>query len=278
MTFPISLAQWSLHRTLFSKQLDNLDFPAVAKQQFGIDAVEYVNQFFMDKAEDTKYLNELLKRCNDNGVRNHLIMCDHEGMLADNDAKKRTEALENHYKWVNAAKYLGCQMIRVNTYGNGSPDEIKSAAADSLEQLSEYAEKEGIQIVVENHGGITSNGAWLASLIKQVNKKNVGTLPDLGNFCLKYSDSGCEEEYDRYKGVKELMPYAKSISAKTQEFDAKGNCVETDYKRMMQIIIDSGFRGYLGIEYGGSIPEAEGIRMTKELLIKEIEIVSRKGA
>lgn len=266
MSFPISLAQWSLHRTLFSKQLDNLDFPVVAKQRFGIDAVEYVNQFFIDKAEDAKYQNELLKRCRDNGVRNHLIMVDNEGMLAASDKYKRKEALEHHYKWINAASYLGCTIVRVNAFGDGSPEDIKSAATESLQQLGEYASKEGIDIVVENHGGITSNGAWLASLMQQVNKKNVGMLPDLGNFCLKYNDSGCEEEYDRYQGVKELMPYAKSISAKTQEFDEQGNCVETDYRRMIQIIKDAGFKGYMGIEYSGTIPEEEGIRKSKALL------------
>jgi len=199
-------------------------------------------------------------------------MCDHEGMLADTDEKARKKAVENHYKWVNAAKYLGCTIIRVNTYGNGTPDETKKAAVESLGQLANYAANENIHIVVENHGGITSNGEWLASLIKQVNKENVGTLPDLGNFCIKRTDNGCEEEYDRYKGVTELMPYAKSVSAKTQEFDEEGNCVEIDYKRMMKIIKDAGFTGYMGIEYGGSIPEEEGIRKTKALLERTAEL------
>jgi sugar phosphate isomerase/epimerase len=267
--FEISLAEWSLHKTLFAKKMDNLDFPVVAKQQYGISIVEYVNQFFKDKAKDTNYLNELLKRCKDNGVTNHLIMCDGEGSLATKDDAARLKAVENHYKWVDAAKYLGCSTIRVNTYGEGTPDEVRTAAVDSLGRLGEYASKENINVVVENHGGLTSNGEWLASVMKQVKKKNVGTLPDLGNFCIKRTRTGCEMEYDRYKGVTEIVPYAKGISAKTNDFDANGNCVETDYNRMMKIIKDSSFKGYIGIEYEGvKLSEDEGIKKTKALLEK----------
>ncbi|MFL5789658.1 MAG: sugar phosphate isomerase/epimerase family protein [Flavisolibacter sp.] len=268
--FKISLAQWSLNKALFAKEIDNLDFPAIAKQKFGIDAVEYVNQFFMDKAEDTSYLNELLKRCGDNGVTNHMIMCDNEGNLADKNKKERENAIENHYKWIHAAKYLGCTIIRVNTYGEGSPEEVQKAAEESLNILGNYSAKEEINIVVENHGGITSNGQWLAQLIKNVNLSNVGTLPDFGNFCLKRTSNGCEEEYDRYKGITELMPYAKSVSAKTQYFDEEGNCKETDYSRMIKIVKDSGFKGYLGIEFGGPGNEEEGITKTKQLLEREL--------
>src|SRR5215210_6219900 len=115
--FEISLAEWSFHKALFANKMTNLDFPVISKQQFDISAVEYVNQFFKDKAKDTSYLNELLKRCNDNGVKNHLIMCDGEGNLGDSDDAKRKQAVENHYKWVDAAKHLGCLTIRVNAFG-----------------------------------------------------------------------------------------------------------------------------------------------------------------
>jgi sugar phosphate isomerase/epimerase len=263
----ISLAQWSFHKALFAKKFDNLDFPAKAKKDFGIGAVEYVNQFFKDKAKDKAYLKDLLSRAKDNGVKNHLIMIDGEGGLGELDKKVRMQAVENHYKWVDAAKYLGCLTIRVNTYGEGTPEEVKTAAVDSLGRLGEYASKEKINVVVENHGGVTSNGEWLASVMKQVNKKNVGTLPDLGNFCIKRTRTGCETEYDRYKGVTELVPYAKGISAKTRDFDASGNCVETDYNRMMKIIKDAKFTGYVGIEYEGTtLSEDEGIKKTKVLL------------
>lgn len=272
--FTISLAEWSLHKKLFAKEIDNLDFPSIAKNTYGINVVEYVNQFFKDKAKDTKYLAELLKRCNDNGVKNHLIMCDGEGELGSSDAAKRKEAIENHYKWVDAAKYLGCITIRVNAFGQGSPEEVQKAAIESLHTLGEYADKVGINIIVENHGGYTSNGEWMASVMKGVHRKNVGTLPDFGNFCIKREGGAqwgakCIEEYDRYKGVGEMMPFAKGVSAKTHDFDEQGNCIETDYVRMMKVVKDAGFKGYAGIEYeGDKLSEDEGIKKTKALLEK----------
>ena len=271
--FEISLAEWSFHKALFSNQMTNLDFPALAKNKFGISVVEYVNQFFKDKAKDTAYLNELLKRCNDNGVKNHLIMCDGEGALGDADDKKRLQAVENHYKWVDAAKYLGCITIRVNAYGEGSPEDVQKAATDGISRLGEYAAKQNINVIIENHGGITSNGQRMAGLMKAINKPNVGTLRDFGNFCIKHGTGQegdkCIEEYDRYKGVAEIIPYAKGASAKTYDFDANGNCIQIDYYRMLKIIKDAGFHGYLGIEYEGEkIGEEEGIRKTKALIEK----------
>lgn len=268
--FEISLAQWSLHKALFAKQLDNLDFPEKAKNDFGISVVEYVNVFFKDKAKDTSYLNELLKRCRDNDVKNHLIMCDGEGNLGAAKDADRLKAVENHYKWVDAAKYLGCATIRVNATGAGSRSAVAKAAVDGLGRLSEYAEKVGINVIVENHGSYSSDGGWLAGVMKQVNKKNVGTLPDFGNFCIKRDASNwmtCLESYDRYVGTKELMPFAKGVSAKTYDFDEQGNCIETDYNKIMKIVKDSGFKGYIGIEYeGDKLSEEEGIRKTKALL------------
>ncbi len=271
MFFDISLAEWSLHKALFAKKITNMDFPEIARKQFDIGIVEYVNQFFKDKAKDTTYLNELLQRCKDNDIKNHLIMIDGEGGLGELDDTKRNQAVENHYKWVEAAKYLGCQTIRVNAFGTGTAEEVAKAAIDGLGKLGEYAGKEKINVIVENHGGYSSNGQWLSGVMKQVDLKNVGTLPDFGNFCLerKKGSYECEKEYDRYQGVKELMPYAKGVSAKTYDFDANGNVVETDYLKMMKIVKESGFKGTVGIEYeGNKIDEYEGIRKTKEILEK----------
>jgi sugar phosphate isomerase/epimerase len=278
--YEMSLAEWSLHKALFANKITNLDFPGIAKKQYGISVVEYVNQFFKDKANDTKYLGELLTRCKDNGVTNHLIMCDGEGSLGDPDAAKRKQAVENHYKWVDAAKFLGCRTIRVNAFGDGSAEDVQKAAIESLSQLGEYAGKENINVIVENHGHYTSDGNWMVGLMKGVNRSNVGVLPDFNNFCVKREGGGtwsgkCVEEYDRYKGVKQMMPYAKGASAKTIDFDANGNCVETDYVRMLQIIKDSGFKGYIGIEYEGEkLSEDEGIRKTKALLEKVTPMLS----
>lgn len=272
LLFEISLAQWSLHKTLFEKKMDNLDFAAKARKDFGIGVVEYVNQFFKDKAQDTNYLNEMLKRCSDNDVKNHLIMIDGEGDIGHKVEAERIKAVENHYKWVDAAKHLGCATIRVNAAGEGTAEEIAKTAADGLSRLGEYAEKVGINVIVENHGGYSSNGAWLAGVMKAVNKPNVGTLPDFGNFCIKREPGNwrnCLEAYDRYQGTTELMPFAKGVSAKSHDFDAQGNETETDYKKMLQIVKAAGFTGYIGIEYEGEVlSEDEGIRKTKALLEK----------
>lgn len=255
--FRISLAEWSLHRTLFAGKLDNLDFAKTSKREFGIDAIEYVNQFFKDKATDKKYLAELKTRAADEGVTTLLIMVDGEGNIGDPDDKKRTAAVENHFKWVEAAKFLGCHSVRVNAASAGSFEEQQKLAADGLRRLSQFASKHDLNVLVENHGGLSSNGKWLAGVMKLVDLPNCGTLPDFGNF----------GSYDRYLGVKELMPFAKSVSAKSNEFDDEGNETQTDYRKMMRIVLDAGYHGYVGVEYGGSqLDEFAGTRATKKLL------------
>lgn len=272
--FEISLAQWSLHKEFFSKKYDALDFPVLARKNFNIGIVEYVNSFFKDKATDKTFLAALLQRCRDNNVMNHLIMIDGEGDLGNTNDAERTKAIENHYKWVDAAKYLGCKTIRVNAYGKGSRDEVKKAAIDGLSRLGEFAAKSNMNVIVENHGSYSSDGDWLLSVMQGVNRKNVGILPDFGNFCIRHENNQCAEEYDKYKGTEMWMPYAKGVSAKTFDFDAAGNCIETDYPRMMKIIKDSGFKGIIGIEYEGNRLSAEdGIKATKELLIKTAKAI-----
>lgn len=265
--FKISLAEWSLNKQIFSGNLDNLDFPAKAKNEFGIDAVEYVNQFFKDKAKDNAYLTELKKRCDDIGVTSVLIMCDGEGGLGDINETKRMQAVDNHKKWVEAAQFLGCHSIRVNAYGEGGREEVGSAATAGLARLSEFAKDYNINVIVENHGGYSSDGAWLSKVIADTQMDNCGTLPDFGNFCITRENNECTEWYDRYKGTEEMMAYAKGVSAKTNDFDASGNCVETDYNKMLRIVKDAGYKGYIGIEYeGNTLSEDEGIRATKVLL------------
>lgn len=260
--FDISLAEWSLFRRLFGGELTNLDFPAYARNEFGIAAVEYVNQFWMDKAEDKNYLAELKQRCDDNGVRSVLIMCDREGALGDPDSAARTMAITNHYKWVAAAAWLGCHSIRVNAQSSGEYAEQQKLAADGLQRLCEFAADYGINVIVENHGGLSSNGKWLAGVMQIVDADNCGTLPDFGNFRITP-----EEMYDHYLGVQELMPFARGASAKTYDFDAAGNETFTDFDRMMRIVLDAGYRGYVGVEYEGrTIEDVEGIRLTKALL------------
>jgi len=261
--FKISLAQWSLHRTIREGKLDNRDFAKTAKEDYGIEAIEYVNQFWKDKAEDEKYIIELKKRADDLGVKTVLIMCDGEGALGDPDDAARTKAVENHRKWLDAAEYLGCHSIRVNAQSKGSFEEQQKLAADGLRRLAEFGEDYDLNVIVENHGGLSSNGQWLAGVMKLVNRKNCGTLPDFGNFRVSEGN-----EYDRYKGVDELMPFAKAVSAKSHDFDADGNETKTDYFKMMDIVVKKhGYHSYCGIEYEGSkLSEPEGIRATKKLL------------
>ncbi len=262
--FKISLAQWSLHRGLKSGTIDHLDFAAIASREFGITAIEFVNSFFKDKARNSGYLKEMNLRAADSGVQHNLIMVDGEGALGHADEAERDKAIENHKHWVEAAKVLGCQSIRVNAQSQGSWDEQMDRAADGLARLTKFAEPFGVNIIVENHGGLSSNGKWLAGVMKKVNLPTCGTLPDFGNFHL-----GGGREYDRYKGVAELMPFAKAVSAKAHDFDADGNETNTDYRRMMKIVVDAGYHDFVGIEYEGSkLDEFAGIRATKALLEK----------
>ena len=273
-----SLAEWSLHRTIREGKLDHLDFPAKARE-FGLSAVEYVNGLFggtkmtfKEAANNPAYLNGLLTRSKDAGVVNHLLMIDEEGPLALPKEKKRLEAVANHRKWFEAAQLLGCKTVRVNLHGKGKPEDKKLASIDSLGRLGEMGKTMDLNVVVENHGSESSKGFWVADVMKQVDLPNVGTLPDFGNFCISHpwgtTQGKCKNAYDRYKGVEELLPYAKGgVSAKSYDFDANGEQPLIDYKRMLTIVRDSGFTGYIGIEYEGfTQPEEEGIRNTKALL------------
>ena len=266
--FKISLAEWSYNKAIFGKKMDHMDFPRVARRDHDIHAIELVNQFFKDKAKDQKHLAEFKKRADDEGVKILLIMCDDEGHLGDADQKKRLQAVDNHHKWAEAAKFFGCHSIRVNAYSTGTPEEQRERAADGLRRLAEFGASLGLNVIVENHGGVSSHGDWLVSVMKRVDLPNCGTLPDFGNF----------KEYDRYKAVEEMMPFAKAVSAKSQDFDAAGNETRTDYRRMLKIVADAGYRGYLGIEYeGGKTGEAEGIRLTKRLIEKVMGEMAGKG-
>ena len=259
--YKISLAEWSLHRALGKGTISNLDFPRITKKTYGLDAVEYVSTFFKGKGEDTAYLTALKDSCNKYGVKSLLIMVDSEGSLADTSKAARTKAVENHYKWVKAAKFLGCHSIRVNAAGRGTMGQMQAAAIDGLGRLSEYAAGFGINVIVENHGGNSSIAKWLVEIMKTINKPNCGVLPDLGNFY----------EYDRYKGVTEMMPYAKGVSGKTLEFDAEGNETRVDFAKMMKIISDSKYTGYIDVEYeGNTLSEDEGIKASIVLINKVI--------
>ena len=265
MLFKISLAEWSVNEAIFGGKLDHLDFPRFASR-LGIRGVEYVNQFFPDKAQDGAYLAEMNRRAGDADVENVLIMVDNEGSLGHSDKIERLTAVENHKKWIEAARVLGCKTIRVNGYGadGSSPldsEELKNLVADSLRRLCEFADSFEINVVIENHGGWSSNGDWLASVIRLADHPRAGTLPDFGNFRIRDG-----ETYDSYRGVEELMPFARGVSVKPSVFDAHGVRSELDYDRMMRIVLDAGYRGYCGIEHGREGTEEEDILSVKNEL------------
>ncbi len=287
--FQISLAQWSLHKSYFGEikswewfgemlknspdsllqgELDPMDFPNVAAG-YGINTIELVNTFYYSKVEDMEYWNTFKKKCEEAGVSVGLIMCDGVGNLADADDEARKQAVEGHHKWVDVAKFLGAQSIRVNAAGDGTAEEVAANAVLGLSKLGEYGASQGINILVENHGGYSSDGKWLSGVMKEVAMDNVGTLPDFGNFCIESGPDGCTNEYDRYLGMTEIVPFAKGVSAKSNQFDENGNEVNTDFLKIMKIVKESGFKGYVGIEYEGSeLSEDEGIKATKALLEK----------
>ncbi len=291
--FQISLAQWSLYRSFFGDglsdwqsfgkmllespdsvlkgELNPMDFPAIAAG-YGIHCIELVNTFYYSKANDQAYWNTFKQKCDDAGVTVGLIMCDALGNIGDSDAEARLAAVENHYKWVDVAKFLGAHSIRVNAAGEGTAEEVAASAVDGLTKLAEYGATQGINIIVENHGGYSSNAKWVVDVMEKVGMDNVGTLPDFGNFCIEMGPDGCVNEYDKYEGIAELMPYAKGVSAKSHDFDENGEEVDSDFLRIMKIVKESGFKGYVGIEYeGNTLSEDEGIKATKALLDKVLK-------
>lgn len=260
--FNISLAEWSLHKALFAKEIDNLDFPKIAREKYGINAVEFVNQFFKDKASDSQYLRDLKKRADDHGVTCVLIMIDGEGDLSSPEASERTKAVENHKKWVDAATALGCHSIRVNTGDHYSPTDVANAA-EACRALADYGVERKINVICENHGGPSSDPDSLLALIKAVDCPRFGTLPDFGNF----PEKDGKYAIDVYAAIARMMPFAKGVSAKSHDFDERDNETKLDYARLMKIVTDAGYHGHVGIEYEGSrLSEPEGIMATKRLL------------
>lgn len=279
--FPLSLAQWSIHRMIW----DGADPYSFAEKahEWGFTGLEYVSQLYNKELEAAGYseeaMNNFVARSNAEaekyGLTNLIIMIDGQGDLATSDAEERKSAVENHFKWVDAAAGLGCHSIRVNLSGSNDPAEWVPNAVDGLTQLATYAKDKNINIIVENHGGLSSNAALLAEVMSKVNMDNCGTLPDFGNFCIRRNDpsdysKGCAEMYDIYKGVEELMPFAKAVSAKSHNFDEAGNETEIDYGKMLQIVKDAGYTGFIGVEYeGNELGEEDGIIATRDLILRE---------
>lgn len=268
-----SLAQWSFNRDLFAGDMTTVDFIQAAGEM-NFEGVEYVSQFFQDKVEDMAFLDSLNAAAAAAGVRNLMIMVDNAGQLGSSDSSKQEAAILEHQKWVRAAKHLGCPAMRVNAHGDGTDSEILEQCVAGIGRLADYANEQGVTILVENHGGISNNGAWLVELLEKLSDRQVKALADFDNWCTARANgqiwgAECTERYDRYQGMTEIMPYAHSLSVKTFEFDEEGNETVMDYPRLFEIIQASGYEGYLGVEYEGhDLPSREGIAKTKALAEK----------
>ena len=267
---PISLAQWSLHRRFGlckpeerpAQVADPMDFAKFAKEEFGISRVEYVNSFYRPRIGEKTLAAEMKKRADDLGVKSVLIMCDGEGIAGAADEKARAEFAENHIKWIELAKALGCHSIRVNAIGEGNADEQTKRCADGLTKLLARAKPYGINVIVENHGGLSSEGSWVVGVMKAVNDPACGTLPDFGN----WRDAN-GVQHDPVKNVGLVVPYAKGVSAKSYDFDANGNETTLDYPKIMEHVRNAKYAGAVGIEYEGKrLSEPDGIRASKKLL------------
>jgi sugar phosphate isomerase/epimerase len=270
----ISLAQWSLHRALESKSVNPEDFATIASREYGIKAVEYVNSFYMDQGENENFWKQMKERADMEGVKSLLIMVDNEGALGDADPNLRKQAVENHYKWIHASKILGGHSIRVNAFGNGSRESLRVALTESLGQLAAYGAKEGIHVLIENHGLHTSDARFMAGIINDVAHPYLGTLPDFGNWCLttewgSTQDGTCKDIYDPAAGLATFLPYARGVSAKSYNFNDEGYDTVINYPLLLSLVKASGYSGYIGIEYEGMVlPEPDGIRATKKLIEK----------
>jgi sugar phosphate isomerase/epimerase len=255
--FEISLAAWSVHRMFFADKIKQIDLPELCRKEFDIGGLELVNSFF--PSPQYVYCKDLRKRADDHGVKILLIMCDGEGDMCHADPAERRQAVRNHRKWLDAAHLLGCHSIRCNASGAepGDPDAVKRCA-ESFAALVDLARPDKLNVIIENHWGFSSDPDALLAVLKEVNDPLLGTLPDLGNF---------PPEADRYEAVRKMMPYAKGVSAKCYAFDLEGNETTIDYARMMRIVLDAGYRGFLGIEYEGKDPdEIAGVKTCKRLL------------
>jgi len=280
-TMKLSLAQWSIHRMIFEDNVDPYTFAQKA-HDWGFEGLEYVSALYYKELQAANFSKEAMDnfvaRSNAEakkyGMTNVLIMIDGQGNLATEDAQERKEAAENHHKWVDAAAAMGCHSIRVNLAGSTDPTVWEPAAVDGLTQLGTYAATKGINVIVENHGGLSSNADYLTAVMAKVNMENVGTLPDFGNFCIRRNDpsnyeSGCAEEYDRYDGIEKMMKYAKAVSAKSHDFNQAGDEIHSDYYRIMKTVVSAGYDGFVGVEYeGNELSEEAGIIATRDLLKK----------
>jgi L-ribulose-5-phosphate 3-epimerase len=243
----ISLAQWALNQEIRAGELTNLDFPRIAREEFGIGAIEFVNTLFA--VPTYGYLRKLKQNAVDHGVKMLVMMVDDEGDPVAPSRKERDQFVINHRKWVDIAQFLGCHSVRTNCIGRStsSKSEALKWAAESYTRLLEYALSAKVSVVIENHGGLSDDPDWMVDLIKEVGNPHFGSYIDW-----RWRDPAV---WDNYAYTKKLLPYAKGISYKKQP------TVE-HLGKLVQLSRDSGYQGYYGIEEKGF----DNIKLSKTLL------------
>lgn len=283
--FKTSLAQWSIHNSIREDGLSPYEFAKIA-HELGFEGLEYVNDLYSDvtNSEDkASAMEEFITRNNDlaakYNLKNVLIMIDGEGDLASSNPEERMIAVENHKLWIDAASKMNCSAIRINLKGEKEIENWIKYSVESFGALGEYAKPLNINVIVENHGGLSSNASLLMKVINQVNLENCGTLPDFGNFCMSegygsLKENNCKDLYDPYLGISEMLPKAFGLSAKSYAFDSNGDETTLDYYRLLSIAKDAGYNGFIGVEYEGNIlSEKDGIIATKKLLEKAAKML-----
>ena len=296
--YKLSLAQFSLFRLEMMRKSDPMDFAKISSE-LGFQGLEYLQMSYTggllkEKRKTSlngikKLAKDLNTRADDYNQKNILIMID-----IGPDLGTYVENYDDYHIWIDCASEMKCHSIRVNL--RGSDDSLSKWSKNSIYNLSklcEYAKPLGINIIVENHGGFSSNADYLVNVIENVNLNNMGSLPDFGNFCVKQDEKkladtyklftegaektlsrpptiydSCIERFDMYEGVEKLMKYAKGVSAKTHGFDLEGNDVDIDYKKMLKIVKKSGYSGFIGVEAQAfTMDPIEAIKVSKKLLL-----------
>lgn len=255
--FAVSLSQRSLRGEFAASRLDPLDFPKVARS-LGIAAVEYEGQFYRKKVANRKYLAELSRRAAGEGVTSVLLLVDEDGALGSREEKARRRVVDRHEKWLEAAALLGCKAVRVVARTEGTEDDAVAWLSDGLRRLCVLAQPLGIDVLVENQDGFSANGSWLVELLNAVSHPRCGSRASFGSATLGN---------ERLRQLRELMPSARSVCAKSYDFDDRGEELSINYAQMLKIVMDAGYRGHVAIEYEGTrLSEQAGLARAKQLL------------
>ncbi len=277
MTIEIGLSTWSLHRHMgpikrqvvtdtgekhewteeYPEDVSLLDFAGFARKEYGLTHLELIQMSF--PSTEASYLKKLRSAVEAAEAVIENVPID-VGDICELAPERRAEHVRNIKSWMDVAAAIGSRAVRVNTGPSREGSDALALAVESCKRLAEHADKLGLNVLIENHGGISSDPQLLKQLIESVSTERMGACPDFGGF----------DEAIRYDGLQKIMPLAKLVHAKSYAFDEHGEETAIDYARCMQIVKNSGFSGVLSIEYEGDGNASEGIKKTKELILRHL--------